>query len=83
MTCKYREREVSSRTVVSGASESQAHTLRATAGVVVGEHSIPWAYNTNVTNTLEQATPTGTEQKRKREYPLYLGGPVVISRGQR
>jgi hypothetical protein len=34
MTCKNREREVSSRTVVSGASESQARTLRITAGLL-------------------------------------------------
>jgi hypothetical protein len=48
MTCKNREREVSSRTKVSGASESQAFTSGITGRSAGDEDSIPWAYDTNV-----------------------------------
>jgi hypothetical protein len=53
MTCKNREREVSSRTSVSGASESQAHTSGFTGRNVGDEDSIPWAYDTNATQVKE------------------------------
>ena len=53
MACKNREREVSSRTSVSGASESQAHTSGFTGRNVGDEDSIPWAYDTNATQVKE------------------------------
>jgi hypothetical protein len=53
MTCMNRKREVSSRTRVSGISESQEHTSCITGRNVGDEDSIPWAYNTNETQVKE------------------------------